>query len=58
MTQGQLAKQAEVTRQTVIALEANKYVPSLLLATRLARVFGVTVEELFTLGEEAAPKVR
>ncbi len=56
MTQEQLAKQVGVTRQTVIALEANKYVPSLLLATRLARVFGVAVEELFTLGEEVAPK--
>ncbi len=36
-----------VTRQTIIALEAGKYVPSLGLAFRIARIFGVTVEEVF-----------
>ena len=36
-----------VTRQTIIALEAGKYVPSLLLAFRLARVFGVSIEGVF-----------
>jgi len=49
MTQQQLATQAEVTRQTIIALEANKYVPSLLLAYRIARVFAVPIEEVFQL---------
>ena len=47
MTQQKLAEQASVTRQTIIALEANKYVPSLLLAYRIARVFGVSIEEVF-----------
>lgn len=51
MTQEELGKRVGVTRQTIIALEANRYVPSLLLAVKLARVFGVTVEELFVFGE-------
>ncbi len=47
MTQEQLARQVDVTRQTIIALEAGKYAPSLLVAFRMARVFGVTVEDVF-----------
>jgi len=47
MTQEELAKLVGVTRQTIIALEADRYVPSLLLAARLARVFQISVEELF-----------
>lgn len=47
MTQDQLAKQAAVTRHTIMALEANKYVPSLLLAFRIARAFGVPLEDVF-----------
>ena len=47
MTQQELAERAGVTRQTIIALEAGKYVPSLLLAFRLARAFGVRVDEVF-----------
>jgi putative transcriptional regulator len=47
MTQQQLADRAGVTRQTIIALEAGKYSPSLLLAFRLARAFGVEVERVF-----------
>jgi putative transcriptional regulator len=47
MTQQQLADRAGVTRQTIIALEAGKYVPSLLLAFRLASAFGVHVEDVF-----------
>lgn len=54
MTQQALAEKVGVSRQTIIALEANKYVPSLLLAIRLARVFGVPVEGVFHLGEEPA----
>jgi putative transcriptional regulator len=49
MTQAQLAGLTGVTRQTIIALEGNKYIPSLGLAFRLARVFGVTVEDVFQL---------
>jgi len=49
MTQEKLAKRVGVTRQTIIALEANRYIPSLLLALKLSEVFGVSVEEIFTL---------
>jgi putative transcriptional regulator len=49
MTQQTLAEKAGVTRQTIIALEANRYVPSLVLAYRIARVFGIPVEEVFQL---------
>lgn len=52
MTQEQLARIAGVTRQTIIAIEANRYVPSLLLAVRIARAFGVAVEEVFRMQEE------
>jgi putative transcriptional regulator len=47
LTQEQLAKQAGVTRHTIMALEANKYVPSLLLAFRIAKAFGVHLEDVF-----------
>jgi putative transcriptional regulator len=47
MTQQALAERIGVTRQTIIALESGKYVPSLLLAFRLAAVFGVRVEDVF-----------
>ena len=49
ITQEELANRVGVTRQTIIALEADRYVPSLLLAVRLARVFRITVEELFVM---------
>lgn len=49
MTQEQLATQVGVTRQTIIALEAGKYLPSLSLAIRIARVFGKNVEEVFII---------
>jgi putative transcriptional regulator len=47
ITQQELADRAGVTRQTIIALEAGKYVPSLLLAFRIAEAFGVKVEDVF-----------
>ena len=47
MTQQQLADKAGVTRQTIIAVESGKYTPSLLLAFRIARAFGKSVEEVF-----------
>lgn len=47
MTQSDLAAKVGVTRQTIIALEAGKYLPSLQLAIRIARVFGKKVEEVF-----------
>ena len=53
MTQKTLAELSSVTRQTIIALEANKYVPSLLLAYRIARVFEVSIEEVFQFDQMA-----
>jgi putative transcriptional regulator len=47
ITQQELAERVSVTRQTIIALEAARYVPSLLLAFRLAAAFGVRVDEVF-----------
>lgn len=47
MTQQALADACGVTRQTIIALEAGKYAPSLELAFRIARAFGVGVEAVF-----------
>ena len=47
MTQEELAKRAGCTRQTIIALEQNKYVPSIELAFRVAKAFGVPLEEVF-----------
>ena len=47
MTQEQLAKKVGVTRQTIIALEQGGYVPSLALAFRVARAFGLGVEDVF-----------
>ena len=47
MTQDGLAKKAGVTRQTIIALEAQRYSPSLELAFRIAKVFGVPLEQVF-----------
>ena len=50
MTQQKLAELAGVTRQTIIAIEANKYSPSLILAFRIAQAFNVSLEELFQFG--------
>jgi putative transcriptional regulator len=47
MTQEELAKLADCTRQTIIALEQRKYVPSIDLAFRIANAFGVKLEEVF-----------
>ena len=47
MTQEELATRAGCTRQTIIALEQGKYVPSIELAFRIAEVFGVSLEEVF-----------
>ena len=47
MTQEELAGRAGCTRQTIIALEQGKYVPSIELAYKIARVFGVNLEAVF-----------
>ena len=49
MTQQELAEQIGCTRQTVIMLEQGRYVPSLVLALRIAKVFGKQVEDVFML---------
>ena len=53
MTQEELASRAGCTRQTIIALEQGKYSPSLELAFRIAKVFGVTLEEVFQYEESS-----
>ncbi len=52
MSQHELAEKADCTRQTIIAIEAGKYAPSLTLAFKIARTFGVTVEDVFEYGNE------
>ena len=47
MTQQRLADKVGVTRQTIIAIEAGKYAPSLPLAYRIARTFNVPIEQVF-----------
>jgi putative transcriptional regulator len=47
MTQEELANKVGCTRQTIIALEQNRYVPSIELAFRVAKAFGVPLEEVF-----------
>ena len=49
MTQEDLANAVSVSRQTINAMEANKYVPSTVLSIKIARVFNKTVEEIFIL---------
>lgn len=51
MTQQQLAEKAGVTRQTVAAIEKNKYSPSLELAFRIALIFDTKIEEVFYIEE-------
>ena len=49
LTQEELAKKVSVSRQTINAMEANKYVPSTVLALKIAKVFKKPVEEIFIL---------
>jgi len=53
MTQQKLADAAGCTRQTIVALEAGRYTPSLGLAFRIARIFGLGLEEIFEYGDES-----
>ncbi len=55
MTQQELADRVGVTRQTVNAVEGNKYSPSLAVAFRIARVFGVSLEQVFQYGDADSP---
>ncbi len=53
LTQEALANDLGVTRQTILAIEKGKYDPSLELAFKIARYFGVSIEEIFIYGEMA-----
>ncbi len=52
ITQEELAKKISVSRQTINAMENNKYIPSTLLSLKIARVFNKPVEEIFMLEED------
>jgi len=52
MSQEELARRVGVTRQTIIAIENGKYLPSLKLAFKIARVFGMKIEDIFIYNEE------
>jgi len=52
LTQQELADRVEVSRQTIISLENGRYNPSILLAFRLARLFGLQIEDLFLYTDE------
>jgi putative transcriptional regulator len=56
-TQEELARRVNVTRKTINTVENSKYVPSAYLALKIARAFGVPVEELFQIDDDppAAP---
>jgi len=54
MTQQELANRVGCTRQTIVLLEQGRYVPSLALAFRIARVFGLAVDDVFEFVADAA----
>lgn len=56
MTQQELADRAGCTRQTIIALEQGKYVPSLALAFRISGLFGTNIEEVFEFAGDGKKK--
>ncbi len=51
LTQQELADRVGVSRQTINAMEAGKYIPSTVLSLKVAEVFGKTVNEIFSLDE-------
>jgi putative transcriptional regulator len=55
MTQEELASRVGVSRQTIIAIEKGRYNPSVGLAIRIARVFGVAVEAVFSIEDGEGP---
>lgn len=52
LTQAQLAERTGITRKSINAIETGAMVPSTILALKLARALGMTVEELFSLAED------
>lgn len=55
MTQAELAERVAVSRQAINAIETGKFIPSAVLAIKLARVFGKSVEDIFIIQEEESP---
>jgi putative transcriptional regulator len=51
-SQEKLAKELNVSRQTIISIEKGKYNPSLPLALKIAKIFNMKVEDIFTLNEK------
>lgn len=58
MTQKDLAEKVGVTRQTIVAIEKAKYAPSLELAFRIAHVFGVPLDEVFSYDASSDPQFK
>ena len=55
LRQEELARALSVSRQTISSLEKGRYNPSILLAFKIARYFGLTIEEIFIYEEEEEP---
>jgi putative transcriptional regulator len=51
LTQIQLAEMVNVSRQSIISIETNRYIPSVLLSIKIANALGISVEDLFQLEE-------
>lgn len=58
MTQQELADKTGVTRQTIVAIENGKYFPSLELAFRMAYIFNVTLNEVFSYNADVDPVIK
>lgn len=56
MTQEELAESAGVSRQTIISIETGRYNPSIILSYKLARLFSLSIEELFLCAEQIEPE--
>ena len=52
ITQAELAQKVNVSRQTIHSIEIGRFIPSTLLALKIATVFATTVDSIFTLGDE------
>lgn len=52
LNQTQLAKKAGISRQTVSLIERNEFMPSVLTAAKIARIFGESIEDIFIIEEE------
>jgi putative transcriptional regulator len=58
ITQEFLAEKLEVSRQTIGSLESGRYNPSILLAYKIARFFGVTIEDIFIYEENSSNEIQ